>query len=190
MKEAAAVGDDFKATMHRNLEDMRRYKSEIIRILGASDLIACEGDESEVAKHLDISCGIDYLFVSRNSTLTYGIGCRMQDDGQFGKRYKTFTIRKERKSGHITEFEKRKAAIEKGGLYPYLTLHAYIDRTRDRIDRMALAKTAEIMDYIEKGLADEGHTGKAQIGQASFWVIDWDKYRESGRSIFVYDVGA
>lgn len=180
-----ADGQDFKCSMRQSMNYIARYKDTIIQALGASKLIPCEGDDDEVAKHLDISCGIDYILVSRNGVVSRGVGCRLQPDTSNVK-YRTFTIRKERESGAKTEFEKRKFAIANGGLYPYLTMHGYIDTQNDRIDRMAIAKTSEIIDYCEKGLADVQHTRSYQIGQASFYVIDWEKYKNTGRKIFVY----
>jgi hypothetical protein len=53
-------------------------------------------------------------------------GWKFRSRIQTGVNYKTFTIRNKRKSGARTEYEKRKIAIEKGYLYPYLTVQAYV----------------------------------------------------------------
>ena len=180
------IAQRFKDSMLQSMDYINRYRDTIIKFLGASNLIQCEGTDDEIARHLDISCGIDYILVSRDGSLSRGVGCRLQPDRGTSK-YRTFTIRKERDTGSKTEFEKRKNAIAKGGLYPYLTMHGYIDTDKDRIDRMAIAKTQEIIEYCEKGLARIQHTGKQQFGQASFYVIDWDTYKYSGRSIYIYD---
>jgi hypothetical protein len=49
---------------------------------------------------------------------------------QWGNARNTFTIRYKRASGAKTEYQKRSEAIlnNKGYLYPYLTIQAYLDK--------------------------------------------------------------
>lgn len=175
-----------RASMDKSMNYIRRYKDVIMRAVDASDLLPCEGEGYELAQHLDISCGIDYILVTKGGDLSRGVGCRIQEDKNFNRRYETFTIRGERDSGAKTEFEKRKLAIASGGLYPYLTMHAYIDEETGGIDRMAFARTDEIIKYCESGQATWIHTRPEQVGQASFWAIDWDKYKRDGNAIAIY----
>lgn len=177
--------DAVAKSMRKSMDYILRYKDTILEALSASDLIPCEGSDSELAKRLDMTCGIDYVLVSGDGSLLKGVGCRFQED-RWAQKYNTFTIRKERDSGARTEFEKRKHAIKKGGLYPYLTMHGYIDTENDRIDRMAVAKTAELIDYCENCNPPVKHTGDWEDGQAEFYCVDWDEYKQSGRSIFIY----
>lgn len=178
------MSGDFTHAMRQSAYYLKKYRETLLGILRASEIIPCENEPERVACHLDISCGIDYILVSEDGTFSRGIGCRFQED-RFGEKYRTFTVRKGRDSGAETEFEKRKKAIEKGGLYPYLTLHAYVDRERDRIDRLAVAKTDELIDYCEKRHPPVRHTCYGESGQAEFYVVEWDEYKAAGRDILI-----
>lgn len=172
-------------SMQKSMGYIKRYESTLLGVFKASRLIACEGDVSEVAKHLDMSCGIDYVVVSIDGSLTRGIGCRVQED-KYPVKYRTFTIRNKRDSGSKTEFEKRKNAIKSGGLYPFYTAHIYVDEKHDRIDRMAIAKTEDIIWYCETQNPPKNHTGESQIGQAEFYTVGWDDFRRAGKQIIIY----
>lgn len=176
-----AVLDD----MHRSMNYIHRYKSDLLSAMKAIDLIPCEGSDEEIAQFLDVSCGIDYIRVSKRGQLAQGVGCRFQADVP----YRTITIRKERESGAMTELEKRKLAIEHGGIYPYYTMHAYVDTKKDWIDRLAIAKTEEIVEYCLQGKASVQHTCWDKDGQAFFYVVDWEKYKndDDGHVIYIWD---
>lgn len=179
-----AVKDDLK----KSAEYVKRYEYTILKLLNASKLIACENKDDEVAKLLDRSCGIDYILVSEDGHTSRGLACRLQED-RFNEKYRTFTVRRSRDSGVETEYKKKKKAIEGGGLYPSLTLQGYIDTENDRIDRLAVVRTEELIDYCENDRPDIRHTGRGNVGQASFYVVDWDRYRASGRWILIAERG-
>ena len=75
-----------------------------------------------------------------------------------GNDYKTFTVRFKRKSGVETEYKKRAEAIlsDKGYLYPYLTIQAYLDKRGDSKDILScgVIKTKDLYNYIFANIAD------------------------------------
>lgn len=90
------------------------------------ELIAVESVTAKgFTKQLDILAGIDCWQIMGEGMR--GIASRVQ----FGNTdYRSFTIRYKRPSGIPTEYEKRKLAIHnnKGLLYPYLTIQAYLTK--------------------------------------------------------------
>lgn len=165
---------------------VQRYKDTVLKVAKVSAFIPCEGADTELARNMDNACGIDYVLISKDKGLSRGVGCRIQED-RWSKKYRTFTIRRGRDNGMKTEFAKRKAAIDGGGTYPYLTLQGYVDTANDRIDRLANAKTAEIISYCEESNSPIKHTGIGQSSQADFYCIDWDDYQQTGRSIRIWE---
>lgn len=76
-----------------------------------------------------------------------GIASRVQ----FGdKDYRSFTVRYKRKSGTITEYEKRKSAIygDRGLLYPYLTVQAYLTENNEFMSA-GIIKTKDLFDCLD-----------------------------------------
>lgn len=114
----------------------------------------------------DVYAGIDAYRVSGMQEMD-GIAVRVQG----GKCWRTFTVRRSRDSGAMTEYEKRRSAIENGHLYPKYTLQAYVDGGGLR--ELAVALTAELMEYIGRFAPLVRHTGGGEVGQASFFVVPW-----------------
>ena len=171
--------------MKYSSECVKKAKSIICNLLNGGEILQVEGDENEVLRKLDLSCGIDYFFSYRNNTVVWGIASRVQKIPAIYKPYNTFTVRKARESGAQTEYEKRKFAIQHGGEYPYLTMQMYVNDDKDCLS-LAIAKTTDIMDFCDKGLAFEKKTGEQQIGQAVFLVVDWAKFKNAGSNIKLY----
>lgn len=133
----------------------------------------------------DLLSGIDAWYCDENGIK--GIGYRLQEFSNdfFSSKWRTFTIRKSRISGAKTEYEKRLFSIKNGYLYPDLTLQGYYDKNKKLI-AFAIAKTIDIFDMIQKRVCYEKHTGEDQIGQASFFVINWDDMKKEGKWIKIY----
>lgn len=149
-------------------------------LMSGWELIPVEGQANEVCRMLDMECGIDYLLYAKYSGQVYGLASRVQ----YGRNYRTFTVRKERESGAKTEYKKRVASQDYGGLSPQYTMQAYVKD--GEINGLALVKTEDLLKFIEKGLADEGKTGVNRDGQATFYICDWDKLREAGYAVKEY----
>ena len=149
-------------------------------LMSGWELLPVEGQSNEVCRLLDMECGIDYLLYSKDLGQVYGLASRVQ----YGRNYRTFTVRKERESGAKTEYKKRTDAKDCGGLSPHYTMQAYVKD--GEINGLALVKTEDLLNFIEKGLADEGRTGANKDGQATFYICDWDKLREAGYTVKEY----
>lgn len=161
--------------MRESMAWLEQAKPIIARLLNGGVTVPVEGDDNQVCKILDMTCGTDYIHVYAERGLVVGVASRIQD---MGKNWRTFTVRKERDSGAKTEFEKRKYAIQKGGIYPLLTMQGYV--VNGKIDGIAIVKTVDLMRYVDEGHATIRHTGADQNGQASFFVCPWDDMRKHG----------
>lgn len=170
--------------MRRSMLLVEKYKNVILDALRAEKITCVEGDDNDVLKMLDLTCGIDYYHVYSDG-LVRGIASRWQTIRKGQPIWNTFTIRKERESGADTEYKKRKHAIEKGGEYPYLTMQGYVDES-DELLSVGFARTADIIECIDKNLASTQHTGYSQHGQASFYVIKWDVMIANGYTVLVH----
>ena len=180
------------------MQDMRKSMAfvdvarPIIRgLLNGGETLAVEGDDNEVCRMLDMTCGTDYFHVWDSKGLVWGVASRIQDYNPDADRngrgpFNSFTVRKARASGVKTEYEKRKYAIEHHGVYPYLTMQAYINTKSGEVESLALVRTEDLMDFVDKGLASERHTGAAQTGQAAFFVAYWDEMIQAGYKVLKY----
>ena len=179
MNEAAltAVSEDMK----RSTENVNGAIKPIVeKLLSGWKLMQVEGKDDEVCKLLDMSCGVDYLLHSEKSGVILGLSSRVQ----YEENYRTFTVRKERESGALTEYEKRTQAMTSGGIYPYYTIQAYMKD--GEVKGLGITKTSDLIEYIKKGYADEKETGMNRIGQAKFYVCHWDDMKIKGYKVIEY----
>ena len=174
------------ADMRRSMEMVEKHKCVIAEMLRMQDIKCVEGDDNEVLRMLDLSCGIDYFGIHRKSGLTWGVASRWQTIHPGQPVWRTFTIRKERESGAATEYEKRKRAIEKNGEFPYLTMQGYVNE-QDELMSIGIARTADIIDCIDRGHCYEQHTRSEQKGQASFYVVKWDVMKRQGHTVLIHN---
>ena len=176
MKESA-ISDEMK----KSTENVNKAIRPIVeKLLSCWKLMQVEGKEDEVCKLLDMSCGLDYLIHSEKSGLILGLSSRVQYDGN----YRTFTVRKERESGALTEYEKRTQAMTSCGIYPYYTMQAYMND--GEVKGLGITKTSDLIEYIRKGYADEKETGMNRIGQAKFYVCHCDDMKIKGYKVIEY----
>lgn len=181
--------------MKYSLKQVERAKPIIKDLLNGGEIKAVEGEENEICKMLDLTCGTDYFQIySKNDKnldgLVWGVASRFQKVRHGFKPYNTFTIRRSRESGAATEYAKRKFAIKHGGTYPFLTMQGYYDSQTEEILSLAIAKTTDIFDAIENGLYSIRETGYEQIGQATFFVVDWDVFKKNGYNLKLYQCNA
>lgn len=140
-----------------------------------------EGEGSELSKILDVNCGIDYLMCSEKSDLVYGIASRVQ----YGENYRTFTVRKARETSAKTEYDKRKTSITLNGIYPEYTMQAYV--LEDKVRGLGVIKTKDLIEAIDlKQYSKVLKTHDDKIGQAEFYVCNWDVLKYFGYKVFEY----
>ena len=174
-----AVTEDMKKSLNQ-VKD--KIKPILAKLLPDWRLLRVEGKDEEVCKMLDMSCGIDYLLCSVNSCQIYGVASRVQ----YNRNYRTFTVRKDRESGAITEYEKRRQAMYFGTISPKYTMQAYIEN--EDVSGLGLTKTADLMNFIHEGHAQELKTKADKIGKAEFYVCSWDKMKKYGYKVIEYSI--
>lgn len=181
-------GKGFLNDLHKAMQYVETARPIISDLLNGGKLLAVEGSDDEVCKMLDLTCGTDYFQVYDSTGLVWGIASRMQeiDTARFSRPFNTFTVRKARASGVKTEYEKRQHAIKHGGVYPYLTMQGYVDKRTGEIMSLAIAKTTDIMEFVESGKAETRHTGASQAGQAEFYVVHWSGFETAGYKLLAY----
>ncbi len=62
------------------------------------------------------------------------------------------------------------------------TMQLYVN-TDDEPLSIGIARTADIMDFIDKGYARSGHTGYDQVRQATFFICDWSRMQDEGYAV-------
>jgi hypothetical protein len=127
--------------------------------------------DSKFAKMLDMKAGIDGWQIHKDGIR--GIASRIQ---QGDKAWNTFTIRMTRDSGADTEYKKRRIAIKTGEyIFPYFTIQAYVKTWAGPMLSVGVAKTTDIIEFIEMGMSTEKPSSNA-----TFAVCPWAKMQGVG----------
>jgi hypothetical protein len=163
------------------------FKGELMPIESIKD--------SSVAKLIDMRSGIDAFHLSENNSIR-GMACRVQFLEPGKGFFKTFTIRRTRPSGALTEYAKRKNDIESnsGWLYPYLTVQGYVTKGESpSLIAAAITKTEALIDackQIESGFADKS-AGRINVNptKETFYSINWDWLEKNNKPLRVFYPG-
>lgn len=152
--------------------------------VGRGDLLQMEGrPDTELAKELDMRAGIDGWHVHQNGMR--GIASRVQVARKPKNPFNSFTIRLTRNSGAATEYQKRMIAInggpEKGWIYPFFTVQAYTLTTTGPVLSCGVARTIDIMDYIQK----HGPDDTRETSNATFGVCWWHCMQNKGYDVLI-----
>ena len=160
--------------MYNSINALRTATPIIKKLLhfANGEIIDVENQDNETCFHLDANCGIDYLLYFKGEGWTRGAAWRSQPVKQ---PYDTFTVRKSRDSGSMTEYQKRKDAIENNAIYPYYTLQAYYDENTGELLSLGITKTEDLINCISEGCCKVLHTRSDKIGQAEFYVVPWSE---------------
>lgn len=163
------------------------YKSVILPTLktllkSQYEIFSVENDSSEIAKLLDVYGGCDLLLLDKRNSAVEGIASRIQFAE---KSFDTFTIRLERDSGTITEYEKRKRAMASGAIYPKFTFQAYVSKDMQLLS-MAIIRTVDLYKFVEENQQTVKHTGEEQFGQASFIACKWQDLKAAGFAVSTF----
>lgn len=139
------------------------FVAPALKILGAKRIFSTELHNNGLEKFLDQETGIDAVIVTDDGT-AYPIACRVQ----FDKYYASFSIRRSRPSGKITEYAKLKAAFQANGLMPTYHIQGFVT---DGIATIAIAETVDLLKYVERH-SDQWRTSPE--GE-TFYYIPWRK---------------
>ena len=135
--------------------------------------------DAELATQLDMKAGIDGWQVHERGMR--GIASRVQIVEPPAPAWNTFTVRRARDSGAVTEYEKRRDAVESGRwVYPHVTIQAYVETWDGPVVSVGIARTADIVAFIGLGLAKTRRTSNA-----SFYVVPWGALRDAGYMVKV-----
>jgi len=159
---------DFQTAAQQSKSDFIRLMQKPMEQLLEGRVYSTEGN-GEIGQLLDMRSGIDAILDHPKYGLL-GIGIRIQ----YGRDYRTFTIRKQRESQAKTEYAKCTNALADGAITTKLNIHAYIDEKAGTLLSAAIARTRDIYDCIDRGLCEVRMTGNDQIGRATFYVIEWN----------------
>jgi hypothetical protein len=133
---------------------------------------------------LDACSGIDAFQMPPSGNVLRGIASRIQ----YGRSYPTFTLRYKRSSGAATEFEKRLYAIqhvERGYIYPHLTIQAYMSRPSGKLLAAAVTETRSLYLYAQRYREDKSRVyvqRNASDGN-TFLVVMWEPYQREGHPL-------
>ena len=163
-------------------EYVKQAEPHLRFMLNGGKILRVEGKAEEVCKALDIVCGTDYIYVYPDKHHAWGMACRVQKYDRAN-----FTIRKAVESGAQTEFDKRRLAISKGGIYPFLTMQMFVDDDAHVIRRIGIAKTIDIIDALDKGMGIEKKVTRDDGGKSTFLYVEWEAMRLAGYTVMVYD---
>lgn len=166
--------------LEKSMDVFDRLILPVFPKLVRGEYIRVEGTDEEIAQMLDKHIGIDAM-VDRDG-IVFGLGSRIQINSGV---WNTFTIRCDRESGNLTEFEKLKCAIENDAMRPHLTMQAYVEN--DRLQTVAVARTKDIIEYIETH-PKECPVRKSFDGRwAKFITVYWSRMRRAGYRVVTYD---
>jgi hypothetical protein len=152
--------------------------------------------EVSFAQELDKVAGID-AWVIRQGREIFGLASRVQDATRYD--YRTFTVRTWRRSGALTEYEKRLHQMSTpGAIFPYWTVQAYVNGP-GALSRGAYTLTKNVIWAVRQGWSDgpsrlrEGCTcpcaciettrpgrqpGSYVPGNEHFVAVNWRRFRD------------
>lgn len=157
-------------------ETEKRFEDIIIPFLQdhgcKGEWVSSEGmshldNDSRLKQMFDLYCGIDWFLINKKKVNGYAV--RIQPGG---KDWRSFTIRKSRRSGTETEIDKLISARESGSIMPKYHLQCYLDD--DKVLAVYIVKTLDLLEYIEDGYAEEKYT----YDGTGFYVCDVDGLKE------------
>jgi len=149
--------------------------------------IECSNKDG-VKEKLDMEAGFDFILSQPNKCIN-GIANRVQYIKPGKNPFNTFTVRYKLESGRPTEYQKRKYAIKHECLYPKYTIQSYVEKGTNKLLSCSIARTKDIIDFIDKGFSIDGKTGKNQLDNTEFKIIPWSKLFFTGypiKSIYNY----
>lgn len=135
----------FEQDATKSIQQFNSFTAPAIKkALGAKKIISTEQHKNEIEKFLDQEAGIDAFIVIEGNTI-YPVACRLQ----FGKCYESFSIRRSRPSGAITEHSKLVEAFRTKGLMPKYHFQGFVD-ANEQTAIVATTETIELLKYVEK----------------------------------------
>ena len=165
----------------KTAKDFRGYVWPKIKdALGGGQLFSVEGSEFDQFKfHLDRVAGVDAWQVNDEASIMRGLACRVQ---YVEKPFPTFTVRKS-SSSTLTEYDKRVLAIQRGGLFPELTIQAYLSDYMREVLGVYVCRTRDLIDTCKN------HPGvpvvRNHVDGNEFFSVHWKHLLNQGFPVFI-----
>ena len=161
-------------------ENFSKYVAPILREnFHAVEVVDTESLNDKEFKHLDREHCIDGYFVTSDGNKEF-FASRIQRGF-----YPTFTVRKDRDTGNVAEFVKLCGLIERGELYPKYFIQTYIKDSSSSIT--VVVETKKLIDFIQKTNPPVRHTRSEHIGQADFYVCNWQALKNFGADVLIFE---
>lgn len=151
----------------KSAKDSTKVFNKVIPLLETEfngKIINLEEQTDKIATIFDYKCGVDGLLV--HNAGVYGIAHRVGYDVAWN----TFTIRVKDSSGAKTEIDH----LNSDGIKPYYHVQSYVKG--DVLLSMAIARTIDIVDYIEKYSPPIKTASKSGD---QFTVIKWSDFKSA-----------
>lgn len=134
----------YNKSLNKSSRAFREHIAPILKQKWSLDRITpCEGTESPEAQKADYEHCIDYQLFKG------GRQCGLANRILFRAEYKgKITLRKSRSNSKPTEFQKLKAAIKNGGIYPEIFCVSCI--VGDKVKSCAVVRTSDLMKFISE----------------------------------------
>ena len=182
------LNSDVRQDLSDSIYDFRRLVLPVIeseQLLGGQIVSIEEAtaeDGMDFVRNMDNLAGIDLVRLTPMGMS--GIANRLQWVSN-GMPYDSFTIRLSRTTGAMTEYEKRKKAIESGGrfLYPHITIQSYVTEPRRGgcLLSFAIALTRDIIQLCETATVKTN----PQDGN-EFYIVWWRQLQNTNRRVTVH----
>lgn len=131
-------------------------------------IISIEQNDDQITKLLDTKCGVDGLLIHNKGV--YGIAHRVG----YNTDWSTFTIRVKDSSGAKTEIDHLKST----GIKPTYHVQTYVKG--DILLSMAIARSEDLLDYIEKYSPVIKSSSQSKD---KFAIIKWTDFDKAGYKI-------
>jgi hypothetical protein len=179
------VSTVFHANLYQSAADFQSIVWPALSVdprFGGGDLRSVEATTTEqFADELDTLSGIDGWQIMRDLRVMRGLASRVQ----WGRDYRSFTVRCARASGAETEFAKRLNAIRdrsEGYLFPHWTIQAYLDERGGRLLSAAAVPTERLIEQIERlrswgrleNASDSRYGLRTDESGTGFYYVSWE----------------
>ncbi len=155
----------------QSADDFEKIVLPVLEKHCGAEIIHTEKLRGELPLMLDRYFSTDALYIKNGKM--FGLSSRIQR----GINWRDFSIRAGRDSKNQTEFEKHSDAIKKKKYLPEITTQSFIS---DDDLTIGIAQTADVIDYIEKYKPTPIHTRKGEVGQAIFYPVSWQDFKQKG----------
>lgn len=160
-------------------EKFSKFVAPILRKkFNAVEVVDTESLADKKYKKLDQENCIDGYIITADGNTEY-FASRIQRGF-----YPSTTVRKDRDTGNIAEYEKLCKLIEHGKRYPKWFIQTYIQRDSVTV---AIVETKSLIDFIKSVNPPVRHTRCDQIGQADFFVCYWTALKNFGADVTIFE---